>query len=199
MSAAVLIVVVIIGVIVVGLALLYLCRRWRRPRDRSKYLSWDDARGGGALLQHQDSVVSVTPPDPNMNTFITYRNTYHNFELQYPDTWHCKESSTPQESLVAHFSCPDTEPTFKRLSVVRAPRTATRSGARDRSHGALPNRARPGRRPGTTSAGPASHPSSSPSTCVWGRAQGARATPGAVARLHCASAPRCSRAAGRRG
>lgn len=119
MSAAVVVAVVVIAVFLVGVTASLCWRRYKKSRERAELEEWAESQlGTGSLINH-DSLAAVTPTDPSRIRFTMYRNPHHGFALEYPANWRCSQSPSPSESLVAHFSCPDSEPSFKRLSVVR--------------------------------------------------------------------------------
>lgn len=100
-----------------ALVLLYLICLLRKVCSRRATASrWANGPGLEPLVA-QDAQAQSTHPDPAQNSFSTYTNDSHGFQIDYPKHWILREGA-PGESLIVHFSCPDTEPSFKRLSVV---------------------------------------------------------------------------------
>lgn len=124
MSDALVVASAVIAVLASAAVAAYCCQRRRHRQEHAALEDWAETQLHPRSLLSYDSLSSITPSDPAKNHYLTFHSHDHGFSLDYPANWRCSQSASPDDSLVAHFSCPENELAFKRLSVVRGGRAA---------------------------------------------------------------------------
>ena len=117
----------VIGGLLFFLTIFCIYKRYRRNRQTAQLIEWTEV--SGSLSEHSTYTSGAyRSRDSNSNfvnnilegTFSEYCNEFHGFKMEFPSTWECLPSSSPNESLIVHFTCPVSDSVYQRFSVVCA-------------------------------------------------------------------------------